>query len=70
MLFSAFFSEIFANPPKFKQYLYLLKRCKSPIGTNGAPSPNREMSNFRKLFIIVILVVFKILCPSPICKVY
>ena len=62
--------EILANPPRLIQYLKSEKRCKSPIGTKGAPCPLREISKLLKLLIVVVLVFLEIVFPQPICRVY
>ena len=62
--------EIFAIPPIFRQYLKFLNSFRSPTGTKGAPCPPNEISKFLKLVIVFNLVIFAIVLPFPICKVY
>ena len=62
--------EILANPPRLIQYLKSEKRCKSPIGTKGAPCPPNFTSWVLKSQITLRFVIFVISLPAPICKVY
>ena len=56
IIFSFFFMDILANPPRLIQYLYSGKSNKSPIGTKGAPWPLRETSKLLKSLIVIIFV--------------